>query len=113
MAFLCEGRASRQVSTRQALRHQAVKSIRRAGCPTPATSTLRLFLGDLFPLLARLGKGDRNGLLAALDLAALAAAPALSRALLVAAHLVAHFILRPFGIFALPFLGHTVSFPNQ
>src|SRR4051812_37754120 len=75
----------------QCVRHcstKRAKPIRRGGCPTSATSALRPFSGDFLSLLAPLGEGDRNGLLAALDLAALAAAPALGLAAFVAMHLV-------------------------
>ena len=48
-------------------------------------------------------EGDRDRLLAAFHLAALAATPALGGALLVAPHFIAHLVLRTFRIFAVPF----------
>src|ERR1044072_3229794 len=58
-----------------------------------------LLLGHLLALLACLGEADRDRLLAALDLAALAAAAALCLAFLVAAHLILDVALRAFRIF--------------
>src|SRR5581483_6534061 len=74
----------------------------RLAPPVAQGARFGVFLpGYLLALFARLGKADGDGLLAALDLATLAAAAALGGAFLVAAHLVLDVVLRALRISAL------------
>src|ERR1700746_514749 len=75
----------------------------------------RLLLVRLFALLAGLGKTDRDRLLAALDFAALAAAAALGRALLITMHLILHVAARASRVSALLFRlpGHGCTPSNE